>query len=261
MANSRALRIGSAGVFEEFDLIASGVVAPTSTPEHVGALYVDTAAKVLYVGKGIASAADWFPSCSAPEYPEAGMPAPSSVPGLEVWNSTFNAKMRSNGSRWVPLSPFTGFQETRSDVVTGPIAESLMHSIDITSLVKYVGPKGRLIIQGAWANTSSTNAKNIRIRVGSTAGVTGSLIFESTVLGTSGVAPEKILYARGSETAQGVSALGVPASGAFGGVVQLTSLDFSPSGGNVFVSFLAAPVGAGETCTLRWVSIKVEPGF
>lgn len=261
MSDAKVLRIGSTGVFEEFDLIASGVVAPTSTPEHVGAMYVDTAAKVLYVGKGIASAADWFPSCAAPEYPEAGMPAPASVPGLEVWNSTFNVKMRSNGTRWVPTSPFTGFQETRSDVVTGPIAESLMHSIDVTSLVKYVGPKGRLILQGAWSVTSSTNAKNIRIRVGSTAGVTGSLIFESTVVSTSGVAPEKILYARGSETAQGVSALAIPASGAFGWLVQLTSLDFSPSGGNVFVSFLAAPVGAGETCTLRWVSIKVEPGF
>ena len=245
----------------QYPILSSGSVAPTSTPDRIGALYVDTAAKVLYVGKDIASAADWFPSCSAPEYPEAGMPAAASVPGLEVWNSTFNVKMRSNGTRWVPLSPFTGFQETRSDVVTGPIAESLMHSIDVTSLVKYVGPKGRLILQGAWSVTSSTNAKNIRIRVGSTAGVTGSLIFESTVVSTSGVAPEKILYARGSETAQGVSALAIPASGAFGWLVQLTSLDFSPSGGNVFVSFLAAPVGAGETCTLRWVSIKVEPGF
>lgn len=261
MSDAKVLRIGSTGVFEEFDLIASGVVAPTSTPEHVGAMYVDTAAKVLYVGKGIASAADWFPSCSAPEYPEAGMPAPASVPGLEVWNSTFNVKMRSNGTRWVPTSPFTGFQETRSDVVTGPIAESLMHSIDITSLVKYVGPKGRLILQGAWSVTSSANAKNIRMRIGTAAGATGFLVFESTVTGTSAVAPEKILYARGSETAQGSSAIAVPQSGAFGFLLQLTGLNFSPSGGNVFVSFLAAPVGAGETCTLRWVSIKVEPGF
>lgn len=262
MANSRALRIGSAGVFEEFDLIASGVVAPTSTPEHVGALYVDTAAKVLYVGKGIASAADWFPSCSAPEYPEAGMPAPASVPGLEVWNSTFNVKMRSNGTRWVPLSPFTGLQETRSDVVTGPIAESLMHSIDVTSLVKYVGPNGRLILQGAWSvSPSSSNAKNIRMRIGRAAGATGFLVFDSTVLSTSAVSTEKVIYARGSESEQGSSAIAVPQSGAFGFLLQMTGLNYAPGGDNVFVSFLAAPVGAGETCTLRWVSIKVEPGF
>lgn len=261
MSDAKVLRIGSTGVFEEFDLIASGVVAPTSTPEHVGALYVDTAAKVLYVGKGIASAADWFPSCAAPEYPEAGMPAPASVPGLEVWNSTFNVKMRSNGTRWVPLSPFTGFQETRSDVVTGPIAESLMHSIDITSLVKYVGPKGRLILQGAWSVTSSSNAKNIRMRIGRAAGATGFLVFDSTVLGTSAVAPEKVIYARGSESEQGSSAIAVPQSGAFGYLLQMSGLNYAPGGDNVFVSFLAAPVGTGETCTLRWVSIKVEPGF
>ncbi len=261
MSDAKVLRIGSGGEIEELNLIASGVVAPTSTPGYVGALYVDTAAKVLYVGKGIASAADWFPSCAAPEYPEAGMLAPASVPGLEVWNSTFNVKMRSNGTRWVPLSPFTGFQETRSDVVTGPIAESLMHNIDITSLVKYVGPKGRLILQGAWSVTSSSNAKNIRMRIGRAAGATGFLVFESTVLGTSAVAPEKVIYARGSESEQGSSAIVIPQSAAFGFLLQMTGLNYAPGGDNVFVSFLAAPVGAGETCTLRWVSIKVEPGF
>lgn len=246
---------------QQYPILSSGTVAPTSTPDRIGALYVDTAAPALYVGKGIASAADWFPSCAAPEYPEAGMPAPASVPGLEVWNSTFNVKMRSNGTRWVPTSPFTGFQETRSDVVTGPIAESLMHSIDVTSLVKYVGPKGRLILQGAWSNTSSNNAKNIRMRIGRAAGATGFLVFDSTVLGTSAVAPEKVIYARGSESEQGSSAIAVPQSGAFGWLQQMTGLDYAPGGDNVFVSFLAAPVGVGETCTLRWVSIKVEPGF
>lgn len=60
MSDATVLRIGSGGEIEEFDLISSGVVAPTSTPEHVGALYVDTAAPALYVGKGVASSADWF---------------------------------------------------------------------------------------------------------------------------------------------------------------------------------------------------------
>ncbi len=44
----------------QYPILSSGVVAPATTPDRVGALYVDTAAPALYVGKGIASSADWF---------------------------------------------------------------------------------------------------------------------------------------------------------------------------------------------------------
>lgn len=60
MSDATVLRIGSGGEIEEFDLISSGVVAPATTPDRIGALYVDTAAPALYVGKGVASSADWF---------------------------------------------------------------------------------------------------------------------------------------------------------------------------------------------------------
>jgi len=170
-------------------------------------------------------------------------------------------QMRSKSGRWVPIAPFTVDQNTRSDVVTGTIAESLMHSVDVSDAVRYMGSKGRLRITACWSCTSNANAKNCRIRIGTTAGTSGTAIFDSTVAGTSGTVADKILYARGSETAQGVSASSSPANGTAGGGVSISTLNFAPGGSNVFVSLLAAPVGSGDTVTLNWYSIVVEPGF
>lgn len=39
--------------------ITSGVVAPSSTPEKVGNIYIDTVAKKLYFSTGTSSSADW----------------------------------------------------------------------------------------------------------------------------------------------------------------------------------------------------------
>jgi len=169
--------------------------------------------------------------------------------------------LRSNGSAWYALFPYTVDQNTRSDVVTGAIAESLMHSVDISNAVRYMGPKGRLKIAACWSVTSSANAKNCRIRVGKTAGTAGTAIFDSTVAGTSGTVAEKTMFARGSETLQGNSAASAPSSGAAGFPISHTTLNFAPGGDDIYVSFLAAPVGAGETCTLNWYSIIIEPGF
>lgn len=81
MSDAKVLRIGSAGAFEEVDLIASGVVAPTSTPGHIGALYVDTAAPELYVGKGVASSADWFSTKDTGATGPAGATGPQGPQG------------------------------------------------------------------------------------------------------------------------------------------------------------------------------------
>jgi len=196
------------------------------------------------------------------EYTQATMPLASAVAsGTTVYNSTYNVRMRSNGTRWIPMGPFTVDQNTRSDVVTGPIAESLMHSVNISDAVRYMGPKGRLRITACWSCTSSANAKNIRLRVGKTAGAAWTAIFDSTVLSTSGVVADKIMYARGSEALQGSSAASIPTNGGLGFPVAHTTLNFAPGGDDIYVSFLAAPVGAGETCMLNWYSITIEPGF
>jgi len=195
-------------------------------------------------------------------FTQAGMPSASAVAsGTVVYNSTYSVCMRSNGARWVPMGPFTVDQNTRSDVVTGTIAESLMHSVNISDAVRYMGPKGRLKIAACWSVTSSANAKNCRIRVGKTAGTSWTAIFDSTVSGTSGTVAEKTMFARGSETLQGNSAASAPSTGAAGFPIAHTTLNFAPGGDDIYVSFLAAPVGAGETCTLNWYSIIIEPGF
>lgn len=43
-----------------YPILSSGAVAPATTPDRIGALYVDTAEPNLYVGKGASSSADWF---------------------------------------------------------------------------------------------------------------------------------------------------------------------------------------------------------
>jgi len=195
-------------------------------------------------------------------FTQAGMPSASAVAsGTTVYNSTYGVRMRSNGTRWIPMAPFTVDQNTRSDVVTGAISESLMHSVNISDAVRFMGPKGRLRITACWSCTSSANAKNIRLRVGKTAGTAWTAIFDSTVAGVSGLVAEKVMYARGSESLQGSGAAAVPANGAFGFPLAHTSLNFAPGGDDIYVSFLAAPVGAGETCTMNWYSITIEPGF
>jgi hypothetical protein len=195
-------------------------------------------------------------------FTQAGMPSASAVAsGTVVYNSTYNVRMRSNGTRWVPMGPFTVDQNTRSDVVTGTIAESLMHSVDVSDAVRYMGSKGRLVITGGWTLTSNSNAKNCYIRIGTAAGTAGTLIFGSAATGTSGTVANKTIYARGSETLQASSATASGANGAAGGVVLMSTLNFAPGGSTVVVSFLAAPVGSGDTVTLNWYSIVIEPGF
>lgn len=39
--------------------ITSGVVAPSSTPEKIGNIYIDTALSKVYISTGVSSSADW----------------------------------------------------------------------------------------------------------------------------------------------------------------------------------------------------------
>lgn len=40
--------------------ISSGIVAPTTTPNKIGDIFVDTVAKKIYVAAGNTSSADWI---------------------------------------------------------------------------------------------------------------------------------------------------------------------------------------------------------
>ncbi len=39
--------------------ISKGIIAPTSTPEKVGDMYVDTVLSKVYISTGVLSASDW----------------------------------------------------------------------------------------------------------------------------------------------------------------------------------------------------------
>lgn len=201
-------------------------------------------------------------SIGAPtEYTQATMPLASAVAsGTTVYNSTYNVRMRSNGTRWIATSPFTVDQNVRSDTVTGASAESLMHSINISDAVRYMGPKGRLKIMAQWSFPNTANAKNVRIRIGTTAGTAGSQLMILAVSGTGNTIAEKTLYANNSEASQTSSSASAGTSAASGSVIN-TTLNFAPGGDTVIVSLLSAPVGAGEVVTLNSFSISIDPGF
>jgi hypothetical protein len=40
-------------------VISTGTSAPTSTPEKIGNMYIDTAAKKLYIAVGTSASTDW----------------------------------------------------------------------------------------------------------------------------------------------------------------------------------------------------------
>lgn len=194
-------------------------------------------------------------------FTQAGMPSASAVAsGTVVYNSTYGIYLRSNGTRWIATSPFTVDQNVRTDTVTGASAESLMHSVDISDAVRYMGPKGRLRIVAGWTFPNTANAKTCRIRVGTTAGVSGTLYLTSASTGTGNSMADKTIFANGSEASQlssSASTLSTAASGSF-----ITSiLNFAPGGNTVIVSFTSAPVGAGEVVTLNSYSISINPGF
>lgn len=56
---SVSVDVAAIGLLDAAPAISSGVVAPASTPEKVGDIYIDTAAPAVYVATGTATAADW----------------------------------------------------------------------------------------------------------------------------------------------------------------------------------------------------------
>ena len=195
------------------------------------------------------------------EYTQATMPSASAVAsGTRVYNSTYGIYLRSNGTRWIAMSPFTVDQGTRSDVVTGAIAESLMHSVDISDAVRYMGPRGRMRIVGGWTFPNTANAKNLRIRIGTSAGISGTQYMISASSGTGNSMADKTIFANGSESSQlssSASSLGTATSGSF----VTSALNCAPGGDNVVVSFTSAPVGAGEIVTFNSYSVMIYPGY
>lgn len=197
------------------------------------------------------------------EFSEAEMPLASAVPrGLVVWNSTYKVNLRSNGTRWEAQGPFVAGQETRTDQVVGAATESLLHSVNISDAVRYMGPKGGLVIDTGWSHTSSTNGKGMYVRMATTAGIGGTGIL--TLSGTNSTASTtsvKRVRAQGSESVQAGSNASLGGEGSQASSHMAGTFNFAEGGDTVIISFSGAATGAGENVTLRWYRIVIEPGY
>lgn len=196
-------------------------------------------------------------------YTESTMPLASAVPaGVTVWNSTYGVLLRNNGTRWMAVSPFVAAQDTRTDQVVGVATESLLHSVDISAAVRYMGPKGAAVFDTGWSHTSSANAKACYVMVKTTAGVGGHRLLNYSIPGnTASTTSVKWLRAQNSESVQSGSNASIVGEWSQAGSHMAPLLNFASGGDDVIVSFTAAATAAGENVTLRWYRITIEPGY
>lgn len=197
------------------------------------------------------------------EVDENTIPAANTVPsGYEVWHSTFNVTLRSNGTRWLAKSPFIAAQAVRTDQVVGTATESLLHSVDISAAVRYMGPKGVAVFDSGWSHTSSANSKACYTRLATTAGIGGTGLLTLTVSSnTASTTTVKRLRAQSSESSQSSSNASLAGEGSQANNLMSSTLNFASGGDTVIASYSAAVTGAGENVTLRWYRITIEPGY
>ena len=195
------------------------------------------------------------------EYAQGSVPSASSVPsGTEVLNTTYNVKLRSNGARWIALSPFTVYANSPSDVITG--TTSLTAFRDVLVPGGLVGKNGHLRIEPILRYTSNGNAKNPSIRISSDGGVvSGSQLWAHSQASVSTSTFPYIVHNDNSETAQvaataGATSGSVGQSTAAGEVTAAidTTADFC-------ITLAATPANSGDTLILRRLAITVFPKY
>lgn len=98
------------------------------------------------------------------EYSENNMPLANSVSnGTEVFNTTYQVKMRSNGTKWIPLSVFSFYAADVADEVTNTTDIVLLREIELPQ--KYIGKNGRVSLFLQALNNSTANNKTIMLRL------------------------------------------------------------------------------------------------
>lgn len=132
----------------------------------------------------------YFAPNIAVEYNEASMPLATTVPlGTEVFNTTYQVKLRSNGTRWIPLAPFTVYSATLSDSVTGTTSAVLMREVELP--FKYIGAKGSVRWFFAGENTNNANGKVMRVHLFD--GTTSFKTYDSTTTTTGRTRSKSVL--------------------------------------------------------------------
>lgn len=97
-------------------------------------------------------------------YADNDLPLASSVAiNTEVFNTTYQVKMMSNGTRWIPLAPFCFYAADVSDEITGTTDLVLMREIDLPQ--KYIGKNGRISLFLQALNSSNIFNKTLILRL------------------------------------------------------------------------------------------------
>lgn len=189
--------------------------------------------------------------------PEASLPAASSMTGRKVFNSTYNVEMRSNGTRWIPLAPFTVAAGAPNDTVTNVTnVETLMRTVSFPWA--YVGPGGIVEITHRWSLTNNANAKTPRIKLHTSATLGGSNIAAYTATSLADMFYMTRVHAGGSEKVQ--TAANAAATVMTGTEVPFdSSIDFA--GGRAYLQFTSQPAASTDTVILKYYSVRIIPGF
>lgn len=129
-------------------------------------------------------------------YADNDLPLASSVAiNTEVFNTTYQVKMISNGTRWIPLAPFTVYSAVLNDSVTGTTAATTLREVELP--FKYIGPKGSLRWFLASENTTNTNNKFLRVHIND--GTTDLKVYDSAISTSGGRTISKMVAVSGSE--------------------------------------------------------------
>lgn len=189
-------------------------------------------------------------------YTEAAMPTASAAnSGVTVFNSTYNVMMRSNGTRWIPLSPFRVYVSgALTDAHTGNTNKTSLRAVTLP--LKYVGAKGRLKFAAASTNTNNGNNKTLTVSLWD--GTTESDIFAGAST-TTGKTVAKSVYSADSESSQWFNNAGSSAETSVSASPAAASLNYAS--GTAELRVYGTLASAGDTITLTRLTVDIYPGF
>jgi len=187
-------------------------------------------------------------------YAEADMPLATAVPnGTEVFNTTYQVKMRSNGTRWIPLAPFIAYAAVLADSVTGTTSTTTLREVELP--FKYIGKNGQIRYSLASDNTNNANGKIMRALL--TDGTTTTTLYDSTVTTVAGRTIEKSIFSAGSEYNFYASNSAALANSSGNSPIYQ---QFAPTD-SLKLRINATLGNSADTITLTRLSIQILPGF
>lgn len=189
-----------------------------------------------------------------PSFTEAQLPLASSVAAnSKIFNSTYSVEMMSDGTRWIPLAPFTVYSASLADEVTGTIAITPFREIELP--FKYIGKNGAVKFHLASENTNNANGKEVKVYLND--GATEFKVYDSTTT-TSGRVISKTIPVAGTEynfwVSNNSSALG-DSSGSNPSYQQLAPTD------SLKLKVSGRVVNSADSVSLTRLFVQIMPSF